>query len=109
MKDIRKDFDPCFRYIVLARETSAGGYEAFSDILRLVGPNRPEVVDRAFYRDETSGTAVLVIKLRPNAPSQIDQAIINGRLPEDVVFYLYENRERLCENESRAPFSGDGD
>lgn len=99
LKNIRRDFDPYFRYIVLARETSAGDIKVFSDVLKLIGADGPAVIDSSFHYHEASGTSALVIKLRPYDSSSIDKAIVSGKLPEDVVFYIYENLNRLYDRE----------
>ncbi len=103
LKGIRREFDPCFRYIVLARETPAGDDEAFSDVLELIDTGGTAIVDRSLYHDQTSGTAVLVLKIPPNDSRPIDQVLSKGRLPEDIVFYVYENQEPLGKASKTGP------
>ena len=96
LKNVRKNFDPCFRYILMARQTPFQDDRAFSDVLRWIDTDSPAVMERSFHRDEASDTVALVIKLRPQNSTSIVQALVSARLPEDIAFYIYENEERFC-------------
>lgn len=97
LKGIRQEFDPCFRYMVLTRESAGAEEHAFSDVLALIDSDRSAVVDRSFYRDKGSGLIALVLKLQPNVRSSIMQSLVGGGFPPDIVFYIYESHDRACE------------
>jgi len=99
LKDIRQKFDPCFRYMVLTRKSATAEEHAFSDVLALIDSNRYAVVDRSFYRDKGSGLIALVLKLKPHIRSSIMQSLVGGGFPADIVFYIYESQDRVCEKD----------
>jgi hypothetical protein len=97
LKTIRESFDPCFRYLVLGRQWSGEETGAFPLVLGLIDTEGSAVVEQSFHRDPDSDTVALVLKLAPDAPSSVVSALVSGRLPEDIVFYLYEPHDRACE------------
>lgn len=109
LKKIRKHFDPCFRYMVLTRKWSGKADSAFSDVYPLIDKEASAVVGRSIHRDPASGALALVLKLLPHEPSAIVSALVGGRLPEDISFYVYESHDRACEDPSDRRAGTDGD
>ena len=97
LKRIRKDFDPCFRYMVLVRKWSGKADSAFSDVLPLIDKESSAAVDRSIHRDPVSGALALVLKLRPHEPSVLVSALVEEKLPDDIAFYVYASHDRACE------------
>ncbi|MCF8052919.1 MAG: hypothetical protein K9L59_16905 [Desulfobacterales bacterium] len=97
---IRQSFDPCFRYMVFTRKSSAEAAQAFFDLMGLIEMSGAAVVDRSFHKDPFSDTVALVLKLRPDMPSAAISDLVGGKLPEDIFFAIYEANERAGKNRS---------
>ncbi len=86
--------DPTCCHMIFENLSEAGDANGFEDFRPIFLQHSEDVIEETSYHDRITGRSLLVVKIDPDRMETIKQELLNLKLPENVIIYMFsENRE----------------
>lgn len=90
-QELKAQLDPCCSYVIFEKHPATHAPVEFAAVVDLLREHEDGVVTREVHYDAATARLFLIVKLDPQYAHQVQGALIQARLPRDIVMYLYGN------------------
>lgn len=91
LSEIKKGLDPSFCHMILENVSDSPGGNDFIDFRPILSGHSGDVIEEASYRDRITGRSLLVVKIDPTRMEMIKQKLLNMKLPEHIIIYMFSD------------------
>ncbi len=91
LSEIKKGLDPAFCHMIFENVSEAPGINGFKDFRPIFSQHSGDVIEEASYHDKNTGRSLLVVKIDPNRMEMIKQELLNIKLPENIIIYMFSD------------------
>lgn len=88
-QELKAQLDPCCTYVIFEKPAAIHAPLEFVEVIDLLRSHGDAVVTREIHHDEVACRLFLIVKLDPQGAQRVQDALLQARLPKDIVMYLY--------------------
>jgi len=88
-KEIKRNFDTAFSYIVIEDRRRTGDENPFSKVERALSDLNSQILNRQTYRDQNTGRRMLIVKMEHQDTEEIMLEFLKTSLKKDFNCYVY--------------------
>lgn len=88
-QELKAQLDPCCTYVVFEKHAAIPALLEFAEVNELLRTHEDAVVTREVHHDGAACRLFLIVKLDPLGAQRVQDALLQARLPKDIVMYLF--------------------
>lgn len=88
-QDLKARLDPASSYVIFEKPVAAHAPLEFAAVAELLRPYEGVLVSREMHYDGAAARLFFIVELAQQGAQQVQEALLQARLPRDIVMYLY--------------------
>ena len=88
-QDLKARLDPSSSYLIFEKRAVTPAPLEFAEVADLLRPHEAALVSREIHYDGATARLFFIVELARQGAQQVLEALLQARLPKDIVMYLY--------------------